>query len=73
MPGDDDSSLNRYERQLLDLQLERLGIRLNPTTKYIKVFNQDDKLVVTGTAEIMAPPEKLTLDRPELPPVTLGD
>ena len=42
MPGDDDSSLNRYERQLLDLQLERLGIRLNPTTKYIKVFNQDE-------------------------------
>jgi DNA-binding response OmpR family regulator len=42
MPGDDDSSLNRHERQFLDAQLDRLGIRLNPTTKYIKVFNQDE-------------------------------
>ena len=27
-----------------------------------KVFNQDDKLVVTGTAEVMAPKEKVSLD-----------
>jgi DNA-binding response OmpR family regulator len=42
MPGDDDHSLNRYERQLLDLQLERLGVQVNPSTKYIKVFNQEE-------------------------------
>ena len=42
MPGDDEHSLNRFERQLLELQIERLGLRLNPPTKYIKVFNQDE-------------------------------
>jgi hypothetical protein len=46
MPGGDDHSLNRYERQLLDLQLERRGIHLNPTTKYIKVFNQDEMAAI---------------------------
>jgi CheY-like chemotaxis protein len=46
MPGGDESSLNRYERQLLDLQLERLKIRLNPSTKYIKVFNQEEMAAV---------------------------
>ena len=40
--ADDEQSLNRFERQLLDLQLERLGIQLNPSTKYIKVFNQEE-------------------------------
>lgn len=42
MPGDDDSSLNRFERQLLDAQLTRLGIQLNPSTKYIKIFNEEE-------------------------------
>jgi CheY-like chemotaxis protein len=46
MPGEDDHSLNRYERQLLDLQLERLGVNLNPTTKYIKVFKQEEAAAV---------------------------
>lgn len=34
-----------------------------------KAFNQQDKLVVTGTAEVMAPSEKLVLERPALPQV----
>jgi acyl dehydratase len=34
-----------------------------------KVFNQHDKLVVTGTAEVLAPKEKLVLERPALPRV----
>jgi hypothetical protein len=46
MPGDDEHSLNRFERQLLELQLERLGVRLNPPTKYIKIFNQDEAAAV---------------------------
>lgn len=46
MPGDDEFSLNRFERQLLDLQLERLGVRTNPTTKYIKVFSHDEAAAV---------------------------
>lgn len=37
------------------------------------VFNQDEQRVVTGTAEVMAPREKLVLDRPALPPVRVGD
>lgn len=38
-----------------------------------KVLNQDDKLVVSGTAEIMAPADKLSLEKPVLPPVRVGD
>ena len=38
-----------------------------------EVFNQDEKLVVTGTAEVMAPKEKLRLERPPLPAVQLAD
>jgi 3-hydroxybutyryl-CoA dehydratase len=32
-----------------------------------KAFNQNDKLVASGTAEVIAPSEKLVIDRPELP------
>jgi len=38
-----------------------------------KVYNQDVKLVVSGTAEVMAPQEKLSLARPALPRVHIGD
>ena len=38
-----------------------------------KVFNQNEKLVLTGTAEVMAPKEKLVLERPTLPQVRIGD
>jgi acyl dehydratase len=33
------------------------------------VYNQDRKLVASGTADVMAPAEKLSLPRPELPAV----
>ncbi len=36
-----------------------------------RALNQDDKAVVTGTAEVMAPREKLSLPRPTLPTVTV--
>ena len=36
-----------------------------------KVFNQDDKLVVSGTAEVMAPEEKLVVARPPVPDVRI--
>lgn len=36
-----------------------------------KVYNQHDKLVVTGTAEVMAPIEKVHLQRPAIPQVTI--
>lgn len=38
-----------------------------------KVFNQNEKLVVSGTAEVMAPKEKLRLERPTLPHVHIAD
>jgi 3-hydroxybutyryl-CoA dehydratase len=34
-----------------------------------KVFNQHEKLVVSGSAQVMAPKEKLLLERPALPVV----
>ncbi len=37
-----------------------------------KAYNQDKKLVVSGTAEVMAPAEKLLLKQPELPAIKLG-
>ena len=37
-----------------------------------KAVNQRGKVVASGTAEVMAPTEKLTIDRPSLPTVTVG-
>ncbi|MFQ5706239.1 MAG: PglZ domain-containing protein [bacterium] len=36
---DDDLSRNRNEHQLLDYQLESLGIHLKPNTKYVKILD----------------------------------
>ena len=36
-----------------------------------KAYNQDDKLVATGSAEVIAPSEKLTLQRPDVPRISL--
>ena len=35
----DETSTNRYERQLLQLQLQRAGIKLKPGLKYFKIFD----------------------------------
>ncbi|MDZ7261014.1 MAG: PglZ domain-containing protein [candidate division KSB1 bacterium] len=40
--NDDESSRNRYERQLLDRQLEELGLQLRPEPKYIKVLDAQE-------------------------------
>lgn len=37
-----------------------------------KAYNQHDKLVANGTAEVVAPAEKLLIDRPELPGIELN-
>jgi 3-hydroxybutyryl-CoA dehydratase len=37
-----------------------------------KAFNQNDKLVASGTAEVMAPSEKLLIDKPELPNISVA-
>jgi 3-hydroxybutyryl-CoA dehydratase len=36
-----------------------------------KAYNQDDKLVASGSAEVMAPNEKLLIERPALPRVQI--
>lgn len=36
------------------------------------VVNQANEIVVTGQAKVIAPTEKLRLDRPELPTITIG-
>ena len=37
------------------------------------VVNQRNEVVVTGQAKLLAPTEKMTLDRPILPPITIGE
>ena len=37
-----------------------------------EIVNQQGKPVVTGQAEIMAPVEKVTIDLPELPAISIG-
>jgi 3-hydroxybutyryl-CoA dehydratase len=37
-----------------------------------KAVNQRGKVVASGTAEVMAPTEKLVIERPSLPTVTVG-
>ncbi len=38
----DQYSKNRYERQLMDGQLRRMGIRVNPSHKYVKIYEKDE-------------------------------
>lgn len=37
-----------------------------------RLFNQDGKQVVDGVATVMVPTEKVSVERPVLPPVTIG-
>lgn len=39
MGDDDEHSLNRYEHQLLDLQLKKLDVRIKPESKYVKILD----------------------------------
>jgi len=40
--NEDDESLNRYEKELLDLQLKRQGLNLGNNLKYVKIMNTED-------------------------------
>jgi len=40
--NEDDESLNRYEKELLDLQLKRNGLNLSNDLKYVKIMNSAD-------------------------------
>ena len=37
--SEDETSTNRYERQLLQLQIQRAGIKLKPGLRYFKIFD----------------------------------
>jgi len=40
--GKDEASKNRFERQLMDRQLERMGIRISPGHKYVKIYEKEE-------------------------------
>ena len=40
--NEDDESLNKYEKELLDLQLKRKGLDLGSSLKYTKIMNTND-------------------------------
>jgi CheY-like chemotaxis protein len=39
---DDEMSSNRFERQLLDKQLQRLGVTVEPEPKYVKILDPEE-------------------------------
>jgi acyl dehydratase len=82
LPGPGTIYLGQTMRFRLPVSLgDTITVKLEVTGKKDKrrfitldcnVYNQHDKLVVTGTAEVMAPQKKLQMPRPELPAVILG-
>ena len=44
----------------------------NKITLACEAVNQKGKVVVKGTADVMAPTEKLSIAKPELPSITIG-
>ena len=52
--GNDERSKNRHERELLEKQIERLGIRLSSAPKYIKVYSADEGAAVRRQAGAFA-------------------
>jgi len=60
---------------------DRITVQLEVTEKQdkrqfvtldCKVVNQDGDMVASGTAEVMAPGEKMNIAAPELPPISVG-
>ena len=42
--GSDETGKNRYERQLLDSQLKRMGLKVAPHLKYLKIYSADEAI-----------------------------
>jgi CheY-like chemotaxis protein len=40
----EESGRNRYERQLLDRQLKKMGIKVTPSPKYLKIYTADEAI-----------------------------
>ena len=53
----------------VQLEVTEKRDRRKTVTLDCKVLNQNEKIVATGTAEVMAPTQKVSIDRPELPTV----
>jgi len=43
---DDEVGKNRFERQLMDAQLKRMGLAVTPPVKYLKVYDADEAQLV---------------------------
>ncbi len=81
LPGPGTIYLNQSLRFRLPVKLgDTLTVKLEVTDKKDRrklvtlstnVYNQDEKLVAAGSAEVMAPVEKLTIDAPALPIVSV--
>jgi CheY-like chemotaxis protein len=40
--GSDETGKNRFEKQLLERQIRKMGLKVNPSVKYIKVYSPDE-------------------------------
>jgi DNA-binding response OmpR family regulator len=43
--GSDEIGKNRFEKPLLDRQLKKMGIRVSPSTKYLKIYTADEAIL----------------------------
>jgi acyl dehydratase len=81
LPGPGTIYLSQSLRFRLPVRIgDTITIKLEVTDKQDKrqfvtldcnAYNQDDKLVASGSAEVMAPSEKLLIERPALPRVLI--
>ena len=81
LPGPGTIYLSQSLRFRLPVKIgDTITIKLEVTNKQdkrqlvtldCKAYNQDDKLVASGSAEVMAPSEKLLIERPALPRVLI--
>jgi len=44
--GSDEMGKNRFERQLLDRQVKKMGMKLSPSPKYLKIYTADEAMNV---------------------------
>jgi CheY-like chemotaxis protein len=50
----DEKGKNRYERQLLDGQLKRMGLDVSPSVKYLKVYDAEEAMQVRKQVPTLA-------------------
>ncbi|MCP3907815.1 MAG: 3-hydroxybutyryl-CoA dehydratase [Oceanicoccus sp.] len=56
----------------VNLEVTNKNDRKNYVTLDTVAINQDGTTVAKGSAEVIAPTEKLSLPKPELPPISIG-